>query len=62
MSAVAAFKALPGNELSSRETELLRHHLDDLARFLGSPGDWGYGTKMGELTQIVRAQLDEIRS
>lgn len=56
MSALAAFKNLPANELRSRERERIELRLDDLIRALGAPGDWGYGTKLGELTQILHLQ------
>lgn len=57
MSVLSDFKSLPSNEgLSASEASTLRLRIDDLLRFLGSPGDWGYGTKLGELTQILHAQ------
>ena len=34
-----------------REVLLLR--LDDLLRLLNAPGDWGYGTKLGELMKLM---------
>ena len=49
--------------LLARDVLLLR--LDDLLRLLNAPGDWGYGTKLGELTKlllIARADLRENRS
>lgn len=42
-----------------REVLLLR--LDDLLRLLNAPGDWGYGTKLGELTNLLLIARDDLR-
>ena len=42
-----------------REGLLLR--LDDLLRLLNAPGDWGYGTKLGELTKLLLIARDDLR-
>jgi hypothetical protein len=36
--------------LSEKERATLDMRMGDLLKFLGSPGDWGYGTAMGDLT------------
>lgn len=43
-------RPLTRSPLSSEERETLLRLTEDLARYLGSPGDWGYGTKLGDLT------------
>jgi hypothetical protein len=42
-----------------REVLLLR--LDDLLRLLNAPGDWGYDTKLGELTKLLLIARDDLR-
>ena len=42
-----------------REVLLLR--LDDLLRLLNAPGDWGCGTKLGELTKLLLIARDDLR-
>jgi hypothetical protein len=47
--------------LSERERGTLETRLNDLMRFLGAPGDWGYGTPMADLTLYLlnfREQLN----
>lgn len=48
-----SFQMLPDNDLSNAERKLILMRIDDLLRMLGAPGDWGYGTKIGELTRIL---------
>lgn len=44
--------------LSEAERAKLLLRLDDLLRFLGAPGDWGYGTQLGDLTiELKRLRL-----
>jgi len=38
------------NDLRPDERVKLEANLDNLLRFLNAPGDWGYGTPMGDLT------------
>ena len=42
-----------------REVLLLR--LDNLLLLLNAPGDWGYGTKLGELTKLLLIARDDLR-
>lgn len=49
------------NDLRPHERATLEVRLNDLLRFLNSPGDWGYGTPMADLTLYLlefRAQLN----
>jgi hypothetical protein len=39
--------------LTDRERVTLGMRMDDLLKFLGAPGDWGYGTAMGDLTECL---------
>lgn len=43
-------KPLSVQPLSAEETNNLLLLLTPLRKFLGSPGDWGYGTKLADLT------------
>lgn len=57
MTPTALFKELPDNSnVSPKNRERLLLRIDDLLRLLGAPGDWGYDTKLGELTQILFVQ------
>lgn len=47
--------------LSYDETVKLEGNLMPLLRYLGSPGDWGYGTKLGRLTEVLHGLRAEIR-
>jgi hypothetical protein len=47
---MADSKALCSHPMKSHERATLDMRLNDLMRFLGSPGDCGYGTEMGDLT------------
>lgn len=48
--------------LSHSEKDKLLYRLDDLLRFLSSPGDWGYGTKLGTFTQQALAIRQDVRN
>lgn len=53
-------KKLAACPLTTREKETLLVRVNDLLRFLGAPGDWGYGTRLGDLTLdllSLRAQI-----
>ena len=41
--------------LNERERATLDMRMGDLLKFLGAPGDWGYGTAMGDLTEYLIA-------
>jgi len=45
---------LVGSPLSEVEKARLLAHLEPLLRFLGAPGDWGYETKLGQMTIRLR--------
>lgn len=47
--------------LSYDEAVRLEAELMPLLRYLGSPGDWGYGTKLGRLTEMLHGLRAEIR-
>lgn len=51
---------LVAHPLNEGEKAKLLLRLDDLLKFLGSPGDWGYGTKLGALTQQLTILRREI--
>lgn len=64
MSLVDDFRNLPDNNDGLHridEAAILQMRVDDLVRMLGAPGDWGYGTKLGELTQILRVTQTMLR-
>ena len=52
MDANINYNNLPlcSSPLSRAETIRLTENMMPLLRFLGSPGDWGYDTKLGQLT------------
>ncbi len=54
---MSAYKDLPlvAHPLNDAERGKLLLRLDDLLKFLGSPGDWGYDTKLGVITQTLIA-------
>lgn len=52
---------LCGSPLSYDEAVRLEAELMLLLRYLGSPGDWGYETKLGQLTQVLHGLRAEIR-
>lgn len=56
------FKALPLSTHRMRREEAVRMaaYIDPLLRFLNSPGDWGYGTKLGRLTIVLKDLLSEL--
>jgi len=48
--------------LSEREKTILLLRIDDLLRFLGAPGDWGYGSQLATITQglaVLRDNIDQ---
>ncbi len=49
---------LSSSPLSREEAARLLENLMPLLRYLGAPGDWGYKSRLGMLTQ----QLQELRS
>ena len=56
------YLSLESNDcLRPHERELLLLRLDDLLRLLNAPGDWGYGTKLGELTKLLLIARDDLR-
>lgn len=40
--------------LSDTERGRLLQHLEPLVQLLGSPGDWGYGSRLGDLTTLAK--------
>lgn len=52
---------LCSSPLNSEEALQLEINLMPLLRYLGSPGDWGYKTKLGILTIFLRELRAEIR-
>ena len=52
---------LCSSPLSSTEALQLESNLMPLLRYLGSPGDWGYETKLGRLTILLLELRVEIR-
>ena len=51
---------LVAHPLNERERTTLVMRLDDLLKFLGAPGDWGYETKLGVMTQQLIALRRDI--
>lgn len=61
---VDEFNALPlcSSPLSMDEAIRLHENMMPLLRFLGSPGDWGYQTKLGRLTialSVLRSDVEK---
>lgn len=56
------FNALPlcDSPLSRDEAIRLHENMMPLLRFLGSPGDWGYETKLGRLTIALSGLRAEV--
>ena len=52
---------LCASPLSMDEVIQLESNIMPLLRYLGSPGDWGYGTKLGRLTEVLHGLRSEIR-
>lgn len=46
--------------LSGRERDTVLGHLDLLLRYLGAPGDWGYESKLGQMTIRLAELRNEI--
>jgi hypothetical protein len=61
MAIIDDFRALAPNQLNHNDRVVMATHLSMLARHLGAPGDWGYGTQLGVLTIIVRDALSSVR-
>ena len=59
---MSEFNALPlcASPLSRDEAVRLETNMMPLLRFLGSPGDWGYDTKLGRLTIALSGLRAEI--
>lgn len=53
---------LAATPLTDREALELDMRLAGLARFLGAPGDWGYGTKLGTFSLDIIRLLADLRS
>lgn len=51
---------LVAHPLNDAEKAKLLLRLDDLLKFLGSPGDWGYSTKLGVMTQTLTVLRREV--
>lgn len=47
-------------KLSQDEKTKLQLRLGDLLKFLGAPGDWGYGTELGDFTLAALHLKDSI--
>jgi hypothetical protein len=47
--------------LDAQERARLLGLLDALAGYLGAPGDWGYGTRLGRFTVDVLALRHDVR-
>ena len=64
MSTTQAYQDLPlsSSPLSHDEAVKIETLLDPLLRYLGSPGDWGYETKLGLMTLELKRLRSEIRS
>ncbi|WP_213664277.1 hypothetical protein [Stutzerimonas stutzeri] len=63
MSTNTSYNDLPLciSSLSDDEAIRLEAELLPLLRYLGSPGDWGYRTKLGRLTGVLHELVAEIR-
>lgn len=61
--AIQNFNNLPlsSSPLSKEEVLRLEANLMPLLRYLGAPGDWGYETKLGRLTQVLHGLRSDIR-
>ena len=62
--AVYSDMPLCSSPLSRDEAIRLHENMMPLLRFLGSPGDWGYETKLGRLTialSNLRAEVAQAR-
>lgn len=64
MSKPESYNDLPLSEspLCYEEAVNLEIEMRPLLRYLGAPGDWGYGSKLGRLTQALHALVPEIRA
>lgn len=53
-------KPLVAHPLSLHECEQIMALLGPLVRYLGAPGDWGYGTRLGDATVLLRDLYNEV--
>lgn len=53
---------LRSNELSYIERDRLLAHIDPLLAYLGAPGDWGYGTVLGQFAIELREIQHAVRT
>ena len=54
---------LTHHPLTQKEAEKLHAQICVLLRTLNAPGDWGYGTQLGQITQdlyVVRAEIQRV--
>lgn len=54
-------KPLVASPLSDVDKAVLARLVGHLADFLRAPGDWGYGTKLGDLTERLIEVRRELR-
>ncbi len=56
------FSELPlaDQEPSEQEREKLQALLRQLDKYLNTPGDWGYGTQLGNLSSTVKTVLHRL--
>jgi hypothetical protein len=53
---------LCNSPLNGKERQRLLGLVDALRGYLGSPGDWGYGTALGRLTIDMEELADRLRT
>lgn len=54
---------LCSHPLTRKEAETLLAQIGPMLRLLNAPGDWGYGTQLGNITQdlyTVRAEVQRV--
>ena len=51
---------LAAHPLNEADKARLLLRIDDLLKFLGAPGDWGYSSKLGTITVHLLALRKEI--
>lgn len=52
----------PMGKLTATEKARWLDALDNLLRFAGAPGDWGYGTKLGMTTEHLHKVRQDVRA
>lgn len=52
---------LPLGRINATERDRLLEEISPLLKYLGAPGDWGYGTKLGELTFFLHQVHAEVQ-